>query len=210
MTYDEIVAASIAYADRQDVEVAENIDIFIIFVEARMNRTLKTRKQSVRAFIPTTDDEEYYPLPLDYAGMRDVQLTSDVPTAIHKVAIFNYLQPEAMNKQRSRPYGGRNYYTVIADQLHIYPAQAAGQSIELVYYQKVPNLNATDDINWMSEDHPDMYLAGMVAEIELFVKHFDVGKMWYDRMTNDIAELESSDIKERWAGSALFTRVDNG
>lgn len=210
MTYDELIVVSQAYADREDIEVSSNMDNFILFVEARMNRTLKTRKQSARAFIPTVTDQEYYPLPLDFAGIRDIQLDSTAPTADHKVAIFNYLQPEAMNKQRSRPYAGRNYYSIIADQLHVYPAQEANQAIEIVYFQKVPNLNSVDNTNWMSLDNPDMYLAGMIAEIELFVKHFDVGKLWYDRMTSQINELESADIKERWSGSALFTRVDNG
>ena len=210
MNYARLITVSKAYADREDIEVDGNMDNFIIFVEARMNRTLKTRKQSVRAFINTVSDQEYYPLPIDYAGMRDIQLDSTAPLADHKVAIFNYLQPEAMNKQRIRPYSGRQYYTIIADQLQIYPAQEANQALEIVYYQKVPNLNSVDNTNWMSEDNPDMYLAGMIAEIELFVKHFDVGKLWYDRMTSQIGELESADVKERWGGSALFTRVDNG
>ncbi len=210
MNYDELVAVSKAYADRNDIEVDENIDNFIVFVEARMNRTLKTRKQSARAYIATVTDEEYYPLPIDYAGMRDIQLDSTAPTAEHEVAIFNYLQPEAMNKQRVRPYAGRNYYTIIADQLQIYPCQEANQALEIVYFQQVPNLNSENNTNWMSDNHPDMYLAGMTAEIELFVKHFDIGKLWYDRMTSQIQELDSADVKERWGGSALFTRVDNG
>ena len=49
MNYSELVAASIAYADRYDLEVSQNMDIYIVMVESRINRLLKTRKQSARA-----------------------------------------------------------------------------------------------------------------------------------------------------------------
>ena len=53
MNYTELVATSIAYADRYDLEVTDNVDTFIILVEARVNRLLKTRKQSARTYTAT-------------------------------------------------------------------------------------------------------------------------------------------------------------
>ena len=53
MNYQELVDASVAYADRNDIEVANNVDLFVTMAEARVNRVLKTRKQSKRATTPT-------------------------------------------------------------------------------------------------------------------------------------------------------------
>ena len=78
MNYTDLVGAARAYADREDADVGNNMDIFIIMAEARMNRLLKTREQSTRAYVATVDDQEYYSLPPDYAGMRDIQLNSDL------------------------------------------------------------------------------------------------------------------------------------
>tara|TARA_R110000772_G_C13280516_1_gene437092 strand:+ start:1353 stop:1979 length:627 start_codon:yes stop_codon:yes gene_type:complete len=207
MTYEELKAASIAYADRYDTEVDSNLDLFITMVEARANRVLKTREQTTRSFLTTITGEDYYPLPIDYAGMRDIQANSALPSAEHKVATYNYLSPEQMNARSNGPFGGKNYYTVIANQIQIFPKLDEGQSIEIVYYQKVPNLNTTNDTNWMSTSHPDIYLAGMVAEIELFAKNYSAGELWYSRMTAMIEQLDTSDEEERWGGTPMQMRL---
>lgn len=217
MNYYELVAAAKAYADRQDLEVSDNMDIFIVMVESKVNRLLKTRKQTKRAYTPTQESQSYYSLPPDYAGMRDIQLNSALPTTTHSVQQLNYITPEQFNRISQTPYAGVCYYTVIANQIQIFPTQEVGLSIEMVYYQKVPNLNAYLPLpneppfpytNWLSEDHPDIYLSGMISEIESFVKNYEVAKVWSDRMKLAVNDLETSDVAERWAGQSLSMRVE--
>jgi hypothetical protein len=207
MTYQELVDAAQAYADRYDLEVANNIDVFIIMAESRMNRVLKTRKQSARVYTPAVDDQEYYALPPDYAGMRDIQINSDIPAADHSVSSFSYLSPEQLNNRRDQPSGGKNYYTIIADQIQIYPKQSVGCVLEIIYFQKVPPLTSDNTENWMSQDYPDIYLSGVVAEIELFVKNYDAAGIWAQRLVMATQELDASDNTERWSGSSLVMRV---
>jgi len=207
MNYTELVAASKAYADRQDIEVANNIDIFILMAEARINRVLKTREQTARAYAPTQSGDEYYSLPSDYAGMRDVQLNSAIPTGVHTQKQFNYVNPEQFNIRRDQTYCGVLYYTIIDKQIQIYPIQEAGLSIEMVYYQRVTNLSLTNETNWMSDSHPDIYLAGITAEVETFAKNYDVAMGWTDRMSNAINELDKADETERWSGQPLVVRI---
>lgn len=207
MNYSELVATSQAYADRQDTEVVMNMDTFILMTEARVNRLLKTREQSCRIFAPTVEGQEYYPLPPDYIGMRDIQLDDPIPTTTYEAQQFNYLNPEQFNAVRGQPYCGTLWYTVIANQIQIFPIQDAGLAIELIYFQRVPPLTATDPDNWMATNHPDIYLAGMCAEISLFAKDYEAAKGWYDRLKVAVAELDNTDIQERWAGSSLVTRA---
>ena len=208
MNYQDLVAMSKSYADRQDIEVDVSMDIFILFTEARMNRLLKTRKQSARIYTPTVTDQEYYSLPPDYAGMRDVQVNSELPTVSHKSIPMDYLAPVSMNIQRNQPYAGRIYYTIIADQVQIFPTLDAGQSIEMVYYQKVPPLSVVAPINWMSTDNPDIYLAGMTGEISLFAKDYQAADGWFERMAEAVNELINVDVTERWSGVPLQVRLE--
>jgi len=208
MTYDELVAASIAYADRYDLEVSQNMDMYILMVEARINRLLKTRKQSARAFTTTVDQQDYYGLPPDYAGMRDIQINSDSPITDHAISTVSYLSPEIFNKRQGKPYEGSSYYTVIGDQIQIFPKPNGEQTIEMVYYQKLPNLNTIANTNWLSVDYPDIYLAGITAEIELFAKNYEVADGWFERLKISVGELENTDVVERWSGTALVTRID--
>jgi hypothetical protein len=140
--------------------------------------------------------------------MRDIQVNSESPSEKHTVTQLTYLSPEQFNVQRGRPYSGKSFYSVIASQIQIFPTIKSGMTMEIVYYRKVPNLNAENKTNWMSLSHPDIYIAGVVSEIELFAKNYDVAKGWQDRMSSAIAELENSDTIERWSGSALMMRVE--
>lgn len=207
MNYDELIDASKAYADRKDVEVSANMDVFIALVEAKINRVLKTREQTARAYTPTVQDQEYYALPPDFRGMRDIQLNSGLPGSDASSTPYEYASPEQMNVRRGEPFAGKLYYTIIARQLQVFPCIEAGLTLETVYFQKVPNLNATNSDNWMSEEHPDIYLSGMIAEIEAFAKNYDASKLWYARLTMAINELDLVDDIERWSGVALQTKV---
>lgn len=207
MNYTELVAAAKAYADRLDVEVNDNMDIFITMAESRINRVLKTREQTARAYAPTVDDQEFYSLPPDYAGMRHVKLNSALPNADHTETQLNLLSPEQFAIRRDHQYCGTNFYCVLANQIEIYPVQAGGLSLEMTYYQKVPTLSLNNLTNWMSDSHPDIYLAGITAEIEIFAKNYEVGKAWDDRMSRAIDELDNIDEVERWSGQALVTRL---
>jgi hypothetical protein len=207
MNYQELTAAVTAYADRQDVEVAANMDIFIIMAEARMNRLLKTREQSHRALTPASADESFYSLPPDYAGMRHIKFLSDTTDAA-TISNVSYLSPDAMTARSGNAFAGQNYYTIIANQFQIFPTLDFGAAIEIVYYQKVPNLNNLAPTNWMLDSHPDIYLSSMLSEVESFIKNYDISTAWDSKTSRGISELDSSDELERWAGTALVTRVE--
>ena len=210
MNYTDIVAAAKAYADRIDAEVSDNIDVFILMAESKINRILKTRDQSTRAFITAVELQEFYPLPTDYAGMRNLQYNSEIPTSsTSQTHSYDYMTPVLFNERRNQPFGGKFYYTVIADQLQIFPALCPDQTLEMIYYQKVPNLNSESVTNWLSDNYPDIYISGIVSEIEFFVKNYEVGDAWQQRLNAALDELKSSDIEERWSGAPLLIKGEN-
>lgn len=215
MNYAELKDAAVAYADRYDAEVNDNLDLYILLTEARVNRLLKTRKQSARAYINVSDDREYYSLPPDWAGMRNVEV--NVPNSVtsgYSTTVAHFADPITFDRVKQGNITGQGYYfLIIANQLRIFPIPEVGSSIEMVYYQKVPNLTAATielpnaESNWLSEDHPDIYLAGMTAEISLFAKDYDAATGWYERLTSAVSELDSVDWQERWSGDPLQIRV---
>lgn len=204
MIYEELVAAAKAYADRNDLEVEANMDVFILMAEARINRILKTREQSMRITTPVNPTEEYYALPEDYSGMRDIHFTSMGGNTNENM---QYLAPSMFNIKRSTVYSGTRYYTIVASQLQIFPVSQTGGTMEMIYYQNVPNLSEDNPQNWVSNFHPDIYLSGIISEIEAFVKNYDVSKAWDQRMTRALDELEKSDEIEVWSGTSLTVRT---
>lgn len=206
MNYTELRDTAKLYSDRYDSEIDDNVDIFFSLVEARINRLLKTREQSFRSTTPTIEGAEYYPLPSDFRGMRNIQLNSDPNSEVHDVKTFNLMNPTQMDGIRQGVYEGKIYYSVIANQIQIWPTQPAGKEIEIVYYRKVPPLTATNTTNWVSDEHPDMYISGLCGEISLFAKDYDAADGWLNRMKTAVLELDVSDEEEIWSGAPMVSR----
>lgn len=208
MRYQELVDAARAYADRNDMEVDANIDVFITMAEARINRALKVVEQTHRVHTQTIEGREYYSLPIDYNGMRVVQFnTGQVDTDGSQTIPLTYITPEQISMLQSvGPTNNKYFYTLVNNQIQLHYTLPGDGTIEMVFYRKVPPLTKTDDINWLSQDAADIYLSGICAEIELFVKNYDAAQLWDSRMTRAIEELSDNDVINRWAGNSMAIR----
>jgi hypothetical protein len=206
MNYSEIKDLALSYSDREDNEVINNLDNFLRMVESRINRKLKTMDMSVRASIETTGDS-YYGLPSDFGRLRDIEYRQD-----NKVCTLKYMSPEQLNNHQNlsvvSQVGAQIYYTLINKQIQVStpPDEDAG-TIEIVYYQKIVALDATNTTNWMSSDNPDVYLCGLMVEISSFVKNAEAKLLWDDRFVEAIAEIDLDDSISRWSGTSLQTKI---
>jgi len=212
MDYNEIILAGTSYADRaNDPEIVANLDLFLSFGEARLSRLLKVRKASVRAVLVMADDQEYYSLPSDFGGMRDIQIISTNDGGQVRNRTLEMMNPQQMNNQSQTSTGNNTnqlgYYTIIADQIQVWPVGNSGANLEIVYYRTIPPLTSIDSTNWVSEDHPDIYLCLLMYEIELFTKNHTIADGWTNRLDVALRELATSDDLERWSGTPLSTRV---
>ncbi|RLA03861.1 MAG: hypothetical protein DRQ47_04390 [Gammaproteobacteria bacterium] len=207
MDYDEIVALALSYADREnDTELPGKMDSFLRIVEARMNRAFKVGKMSTRASIDLSGasvDQEYFGLPSDFGGLRDIEYKSGTSRAT-----FNYLSPEQMNaKFTANLTDTKLYYTLLANQIQIYPVSSGSGYLEIIYYQKVPALTSGDSTNWLGDNNPDAYVFGLMTEVSAFVKDKEAALLWDGRFKESLAEIENDDSSERWSGTALQTRA---
>jgi hypothetical protein len=206
MDYAGIKKAAQAYVDRYDDELTAVMPSFTRVVESKINTALKTGEQSVRSQIWLERDEEYYGLPSDWGGFRDVEIIQDG----QKVGrTLTYLAPEEMNKLNRREWGRKrhNYYTVIANQIQIAPP-TDNETLEVVYYQRLPALIDDADSNWLTEKSPDAYIFGLCTEMAAFSKD-EVAFQTYDaRFKEALGQITQDDQVTRWSGPALRVQVD--
>ena len=210
MNYTEIKELALNYADRQDLEVINNIDNFMRVVEARESKHIQVQKQSMRTRLLTSADQEYYGLPGDFNGLRDIEIANIDGTSRSTLA---YLNPEQMNlatnTDQTISIEGENaqgYYTIIANQVQIYPP-VSDKLLEIVYYQKIPSLTSTETNNWLSDDNPDSYVFGILVEISSFVKDELAYKLWDTRFRQSLEEISKNDKDSRWSGTPLRVRI---
>jgi len=203
MNYTEIKALALSYADREDAEVSDRLDDFISIVESRINRVLGVRKMVTRSQTTTIKDQEYYGLPADFSGIRDIEMFDIL--APKSRSTLKYLSPEQMNSiaDLSTDFV---YYTIIADQFQISPTQD-GKILEIVYYQNLPPLTDVSPENWLTFYAPDAYVFGILTEINAFVKDKETANLWDTRFKETIDNLSNKDDTERWSGTAMQTRI---
>jgi hypothetical protein len=208
MNYKEIVEAAKAYTDRYDAELAGTMTAFTRVVEGKINNALRTGDQSVRSQIWLQKNEEYYSLPCDWGGARDVELL--YPGQQHGKTLV-YLAPEEMNKlSRSRDSSTNShqgYYTIIAGQIQIAPP-GVDEVLEIVYYQRLPELSAEEDTNWLTEKNPDAYIFGLCTEISAFAKDLPAYETYKMRFQEALMDITMEDQITRWSGPALRVQVE--
>lgn len=203
MNYTEIIDIALGYADRTDTEVTDRMDSFLRIVESRTNRPLNTQKMVSRVSIEAITGQEYYGLPADFDGLRDIEVKG-VSSGVSTTP--KYHSPEQMNNRAGGTFSDIAY-AIIDDQLQLQPAQT-DSFIELVYYQNLSELSAVAPTNWLSDLYPDCYIFGLLVEINAFVKDADTANMWDARFKESVAAIQSNDRDTRWSGTALQMRIE--
>ena len=205
MKYIDIVNAAKAYTDRYDEELIDAMPAFTRVVEAKINNALRTGDQSCRARIYLRRGEEYYTLPCDWGGARDVEL---IPDGQQHGKTLVYLAPEQMNAlPRDNNSRRHHYYTIIAGQIQVAP-DTDNQVLEIVYYQRLPELKNDEDTNWLTEKNCDAYIFGLCAEISAFAKDEASFATYQQRFMTALADITMEDQVTRWSGPALRVQVE--
>ena len=207
MNYKDIVDAAKAYTDRYDDELVKSMPAFTRVVEGKINNALRTGDQSVRAQIWLQRGQEYYSLPCDWGGARDVEL---LHAGQQHGDTLIYLAPEEMNKvtrQNNSDRGRHSYYTIIAGQIQIAPP-TDNEVLEVVYYQRLPELKNDDDTNWLTGKNPDSYIFGLCTEISAFAKDPAAFETYKMRFSESLMDITMEDQITRWSGPALRAQVE--
>lgn len=213
MNYKQVREAAQSYVDRYDQELVAAIPGFTKVVESKINTALKTGEQSVRAQIWLERNKEYYGLPSDWGGFRDVELVERGSNSLNQGTGYHpmggmtliYVNPEQMNGTSRRER--QRYYTVIANQIQVAPP-TDNQILEVVYYQTVPPLTADADSNWLTEKHPDAYIFGLCSEICAFAKDAIGYELYKGRFIDSLMGIAQDDQVTRWSGPSLRTYTD--
>jgi hypothetical protein len=105
------------------------------------------------------------------------------------------------------PTGSKRFYNIIAGQLVIQPVIDDTYILEIVYYGKLIPLSVIVTDNWVSTNHPDVYVFGLMTEINSFMKDGVSADAWNARFTQAVSEITSADERLIFSGPPLITRA---
>lgn len=196
--YTDLQASVADFLNRADL--TNVIPDFITLTEADMNRSLRVREMSVRTRAPIS--EQYVKLPVDFLGMRNIELVTNPVTPLE------YRNMQNLDLYRASDATGKPvYYSITQNNIEFAPVPDAEYTLEIVYYQKIPALvdNAT---NWLLDTHPDVYLYGSLMQSAPYLQADERIGIWAGKYNQIKEQITASDEKAKFSGqtpSITFT-----
>ena len=188
--YTDLQSSVADFLNRSDLTSV--IPDFITLTEADINRSIRVREMSVRTRAPIS--EQYVKLPVDFLGMRNIELVTNPVTPLE------YRNMQNLDRYRAADTTGKPiYYTITQNKLEFAPVPDSEYTLEIVYYQKIPAL-ADNATNWLLDAHPDAYLYGSLMQSAPYLQADERIGIWAGKYNQIKEQITASDEKAKFSG----------
>ncbi len=192
------VATWMARTDLTDAQ----IELAVRLCEAKFTygygdtlKPLRVRAMETAATLSIASDT--VALPTDYLGMRSIYIDY-TPKVSPKYVEASVLRETWPDNASGMPVN----YTIEGENIVFGPAPDDTYSAPIIYYKKFDALSDDADTNWALQNRPDIYLYGVMAELEVMLDGPNFDK-WFGQFAAAVAATNAQDKADRFAGSAL-------
>lgn len=186
-TYTDLVTAVKAELDEGTIADSQVLE-FVQRFEARLNRILRVPDMEKIGSVAVASGSGE--LPIDFLEMRRVYDSANV--------MLPGVEPTVWIEALA---GHEKVHCLAAGALKIAPA--SDETVNIVYYGKIPALNIDQQSNWLLESHPDIYFYGVLV---LFCSHIanDDGVAKYKAALDEaLGELIDAGNRRRFGGPVM-------
>jgi len=195
--YSELKSAIADFLNRDDLTSA--IPTFIALAEAQMSRDIRSWRQEKR--VQTTLDERYEALPSDFLeGRRFILGTGEQLRPISSEDMAKY---RAENDIAEKP----RFFYLSADQIEFYPTPTGTETLDMVYYGRVPSLTDEAPSNWILDQFPDAYLYGALIHSSGYLQEDARATTWAQLYGSAVAGINRESDRGQFSGGSLIMRV---
>lgn len=182
--------------------VPERALAWIMLHEARANRVLRDRQQTVRATATLIDS--HIRLPNDFKEAQSIQIV----IANGKPRPLTLVTPEYADQVRAEgKLTEPAHFCIVGNYLEVVPHSSAGLQMELVYFKGVPPLEADTQTNWLLQEHPDYYFYGALVHSAPYLRDDERIATWGTFAQTAQDEMLLAIERARHSGSRLKTRA---
>jgi len=174
--------------DLERGDVADLAPDWIALAEGRFNRELRTHQMLSRGTATlNTLDAGFGTQPTDFAAPMSMRLTSG------SKRLLQYLTAEQMANFVSSATGGEvSAYASIGDEFWFWPEPTGDETVELIYYAKIPALSTSNSTNWLLAAFPDVYHRGAMLEAALYYRDDALAKNMQGLFEEALLAVEKS------------------
>lgn len=191
MNYSEIKSAVDQWTHRADL--SPMAVTFVQLAEERMNRTLRVNALATTATLTVLSGASSVALPADYQEGRSLTASDGE---------WTQCTPEQLEERRAAGSADKAY-AIFGGSLHLPFAVGSDTALTLAYWTRVPALSDTNTENWVSTNHPGLYMWLTLAEAAVFVGSAASGSVFEARALQAMRELNDSEVSARYFAAAL-------
>tara|TARA_E500000318_G_scaffold16717_1_gene17017 strand:+ start:765 stop:1415 length:651 start_codon:yes stop_codon:yes gene_type:complete len=199
MTYSELKTNIANYLNRSDL--TDQMDMFIDNVEGEVNRRVRRKEMIKRA--TATADAQYLSLPNDWLEAINVEITSNNFSPILQQSIESLdIYRKSINNKTGQPV----YFAFVDDTMELAPTPDASYTLQLTYYGKIDALSDNNTSNFLSNNHPDVYLYGALKHASIYLMEDERVAMFSQLFEKALEELKMEQEKAEFGKGSLMQR----
>jgi hypothetical protein len=199
MTYAELKTNIANYLNRSDL--TSYIDTFIDSTEAELNRRLRTKEMIKRA--TATADSQYLTVPTDWQEAINIEITSNNFSPLFQQSIESL---DVYRKANNNITGQPIYYAMVDDSIELAPTPDSSYTLQLTYYAKINALSDSNTTNFVSTDHPDVYLYGALKHASIFLMEDERIPLFTNQFEKALEEIRLEQEKAAFGKGSLMQR----
>jgi len=196
-TYSDLQTTVANWLNRTDL--TSTIPDLITLAESRLSSDLKSRSMETKVTLSTVANTVIVAIPSDMVEMRRIQVLSN-PNIV-----LSYRTPDEISQDY--PYGQTGtptVFTVVGNNIEVYPIPDGVYSLELTYVQRIPALSASNTTNWCLTSWPNVYLFATLLEAAPFLMNDERIPVWKQKYQEAVQGVNSVDW---YSGSTMKVRV---
>ena len=181
------------------------IPTFISLAESEFQRVFRHWKMEARTSGQQSAGDQYMQIPADWLETIRLHLTGNGTSAVTLMSRSAMADIRAKNENASTmaPY----YYCHADSQFELYPTPSEDTDFELLYYQKIPVLSASNATNWLLDEAPDVYLYGALKHSAPYLAEDARVAVWEKMYSDAVIATNMAAEKARYSGSGMTLKV---
>jgi hypothetical protein len=199
MTYTSLVADTTLYLERSDAQTINQIPSFINLCESIISDELKILGQQQTVTTTLIQGNVTLQKPARWRKTTSMNVTvagERLPLLLRKYEYMRNYWPDPTVESIPKYYGDYDF-----DHWFIAPTPDDNYAIEILYYEKIQPLDATNQTNWFTINAPQAMLYGTLLQAMPFLKNDSRVQLWqamYDRaiqtlkLENDTRTIDRS------------------
>lgn len=191
--YDDLKASIADFLNRDDLTTV--IPDFITLAEAGLNRQIRHWRMEDRAV--ATLDTQYTALPHNFLEPIRMSLTAG---DTHTLEIVGVQEMTDLRANAANTSGRPRYFAILDQAIEVFPSPDTDYSLELVYYETLPSLEA-NSTNWLMTNYPDAYLYGSLLHSAPYLQE-DVRLQTWSALYQSVVSAINQDAERAKTGGS--------